>query len=100
MRTWKQGRIGSIRHKETQTLYVRLLKYPLAQFYIQYNNLDGIKIRHVLEVNIHTSVLRYIETVGQEKISRKDKEKICIEEKIYKIEELQSKLEEVLKDNM
>ena len=72
MRTWKQGRIGKITFPDSSFLYMRCLRYPLAQFYQKVNTTTQ-SLEHLLfEVMIEKSTLKYIEIIGQEKLRNKD----------------------------
>ena len=89
MRTWKQGRIGKIALPDATILYIKCLKYPLAQFYAQYDistkKLDG----SLFEARIDKSILRYIEATGQAIYDKKDKMKSGSHFDIRTLDELQ-----------
>jgi hypothetical protein len=89
MRTWRQGRIGKITFLDSSSLYVKCLKYPLAQFYFKYENRTGLFEEFLFEAKLQKSVLRYIETLGQHELSKKEKENEGTSSKIYEILELQ-----------
>ena len=91
MRTWKQGRIGKIVFLDSSSLYVKCLKYPLAQFYVKYGNSNGVLEEFLFEANLYKSTLQYIEILGQQDLSRNEREKISSSEKLYEISELQEK---------
>jgi len=98
MRTWKQGRVGNITFLDSSSLYVKCLKYPLAQFYIKYENGTGTLEEFLFEAKIQKSVLRYIETIGQHELSKKEKGNEGQSSKIYEIHELQEKASFYMKE--
>jgi hypothetical protein len=79
MKTWKQGRIGKITFPDSSILYVKCLRYPIARFYERYNTKTKTPEELLFEVMIRKSTLRYIEIIGQEKLSKAD----LVERAIY-----------------
>jgi len=73
MRTWKQGRIGKLKLSDVDSLYIKCLKYPMAQFYLNYYSsnlkLDGF----LFEVMIQKSVLKNIEAIGQQPLTKEER---------------------------
>jgi len=73
MRTWKQGRIGKLKLSDVDSLFIKCLKYPMAQFYLNYDNnkqeLDGF----LFEVMIEKSVLKNIEAIGQQPLTKEER---------------------------
>lgn len=89
MRTWKQGRIGKIALPDATILYMKCLKYPLAQFYARFdistNKLDGFLFNALID----KAILRYIENIGQSIYDKKDEMKSNQNYDICTLDELQ-----------
>ena len=70
MRTWKQGAVGRIDNQDGTTLFVRCLKYPLAQIYGLYDPIDSILGGWICDANLEVSVLRRITRLSVQKVAR------------------------------
>ena len=88
MRTWKQGRIGKIKFPDSNLLYIKCLRYPLAQFYLKFDiktkNLESPLFISRLE----KSTLRYIETIEQHNLDKDEKIESSIKFETYDINQL------------
>ena len=73
MRTWKQGRIGKIKLSDVDLLFIKCLKYPMAQFYLNYNSSKQVLDDLLFEVMIQKSVLKNIEAIGQQPLTKEEK---------------------------
>ena len=98
MRTWKQGRIGKITFPDTKALYVKCLKYPLAQLFVKYGNSTGVLEEYLFEAKLEKSTLQYIEILGQQDLSKNERERVSFSIKLYKIYELQEKANLYIKE--
>jgi hypothetical protein len=90
MRTWKQGRIGKINLADSNILFVKCLKYPVAQFFREYNPSNQELLGFLFEKRVEKSTLKHIEQIGQQKLSKEErversfdieKEGECLEQK-------------------
>ncbi len=95
MKTWKQGRIGRINFENLSQLYVKCLKYPLAQFYRKYDSVNGLLDKYLFEIQVDLSVLKYIEILKQEKLTNEERKKESTNSKIFDLKELYIKCKEM-----
>ena len=73
MRTWKQGRIGKLKLSDLDSLFIKCLKYPIAQFYLNYDSNKQVLDDLVFEGMIQKSVLKNIETIGQQPLTKEER---------------------------
>jgi hypothetical protein len=60
MRTWKQGAVGRIDVEDGTTLFVRCLKFPMAQIYGLYDSSSSALAGWICDAKLEVSVLRHI----------------------------------------
>ena len=73
MRTWKQGRIGKLKLSDLDSLFIKCLKYPIAQFYLNYDSNKQVLDDLVFEGMIQKSVLKNIEAIGQQPLTKEER---------------------------
>lgn len=73
MRTWKQGRIGKITFPDSSTIFIKCLKYPIAQFFEKYYLRKQELVDFQFEIKVEKSILKYIEQIGQQILSKEEK---------------------------
>jgi len=74
MRTWKQGAVGRIELPGGAAVYVRCLRYPLAQFY-RGCDLDSLEPEGWLcDLELEVASLKPIERLGLTKLGRAELE--------------------------
>lgn len=73
MRTWKQGALGKAALSASKALYVKLLKYPLAELFDDSCLENRASSKALCAVFIDLSCLREIEEVGFEKLTEEEK---------------------------
>jgi len=72
MRTWKQGAIGKITFPDSNYVYLKCLKYPLALFYKEYEYDTQILRSEVFYAYLHLSTLSYIDRIHVIKLTAAD----------------------------
>lgn len=88
MRTWRQGRIGKIKFPDSNFLYMKCLKYPLAQFYLKFDVYTKLLESPIFISRLEKSTLRYIETIEQQKLDKEEMIKSSIKSEKYDINQL------------
>jgi len=74
MRTWKQGAIGKITFPDSNYVYLKCLKYPLALFYKEYEYDTQILKSEVFYAYLHLSTLSHIDRIHVIKLTAADLE--------------------------
>lgn len=69
MRTWKQGAIGRIKDDSGRTFFFRCLKYPLAQFFREYDSSSSSLNGFICDAYLDLSVLKHMERLDVLKVS-------------------------------
>lgn len=69
MRTWRQGVVGKLTLPDSETLYVKCLKYPLALFYDQYDPETCSFGKELFRALLRLDTLRHIERVGSVRLT-------------------------------
>jgi hypothetical protein len=70
VRTWKQGAVGRLALSQGRTVYVRCLKYPLAQFFEACDRETLALELWLCDLDLEVSALKGIERLGVTKLGR------------------------------
>jgi hypothetical protein len=70
MRTWKQGAVGRIKDEDGTYIFFRCLKYPLAQFYSEYDSSSSTLKGLICDAYLGISVLHQMERLAVLKLSK------------------------------
>ena len=73
MRTWRQGVLGKIQVSDTDFLFIKCLKYPLALFYPEEINESSVDQTELFSLFVGLSVFPFIERYGNVKLSSLEK---------------------------
>ncbi len=69
MRTWRQGVVGKLTLPDSETLYLKCLKYPLALFYDRYSLETGSFGTELFKALLRLDTLKHIERVGSVRLT-------------------------------
>ena len=74
MKTWKQGVIGILTLPNSNTLFIKCLKYPLGKIFESYDSKSNSITVDLFLCFLELSTLKFIERIGFQKLTKDEHE--------------------------